>query len=91
MRDRLSNNDSVRSNVLHLISMPIGFVTHELIKGVVNKTPVMTSRTLNHQIDVSVYFKCENFQWISGWGPSGSVEHIMPFVSWVPLKYLRGL
>lgn len=32
------------------------------LKGVVNQTPVMTSRTVNDQINGSVYFKCENFQ-----------------------------
>ncbi len=32
------------------------------IKGIANKTPVMTSRTLNAQLDASVFFKCENFQ-----------------------------
>lgn len=32
------------------------------IKGVAHKTPVMTSRTLNAQLDASVFFKCENFQ-----------------------------
>ena len=32
------------------------------ISGVVNKTPVMTSRTLNQQLNASIFFKCENFQ-----------------------------
>ncbi len=32
------------------------------IKGIANKTPVMTSRTLNAQLNASVFFKCENFQ-----------------------------
>ncbi len=32
------------------------------IKGIANKTPVMTSRTLNAQLEAFVYFKCENFQ-----------------------------
>ncbi len=32
------------------------------IKRIANKTPVMTSRTLNAQLDASVFFKCENFQ-----------------------------
>lgn len=35
---------------------------YERIKTVINKTPVMTSRTLNAQLNASVYFKCENFQ-----------------------------
>lgn len=32
------------------------------IKGEVNKTPVMSSRTLNKTFRSSIYFKCENFQ-----------------------------
>ncbi len=32
------------------------------IKGIANKTPVMTSRTLNAQLNSSIFFKCENFQ-----------------------------
>ncbi|MFX0208713.1 MAG: pyridoxal-phosphate dependent enzyme [Candidatus Hodarchaeota archaeon] len=32
------------------------------LSGIANKTPVMTSRTLNRQTNASTYFKCENFQ-----------------------------
>ena len=32
------------------------------INGVANKTPVMTSRTLNLLVNTEIYFKCENFQ-----------------------------
>jgi len=32
------------------------------ISGVANKTPVMTSRTLNSKLKAEIYFKCENFQ-----------------------------
>jgi len=32
------------------------------ISGVANKTPVMTSRTLNSKLQAEIYFKCENFQ-----------------------------
>ncbi|MFX1313031.1 MAG: threonine/serine dehydratase [Promethearchaeota archaeon] len=32
------------------------------IQNVVNKTPVLTSRTLNKLVDASVFLKCENFQ-----------------------------
>ncbi|HME55017.1 MAG TPA: pyridoxal-phosphate dependent enzyme [Candidatus Lokiarchaeia archaeon] len=35
---------------------------HERIKDVVNKTPVMMSRTLNAMVDATIYCKCENFQ-----------------------------
>ncbi|MFX1570534.1 MAG: threonine/serine dehydratase [Promethearchaeota archaeon] len=35
---------------------------HNRIKNIVNKTPVMTSRTLNKLVKASIYFKCENFQ-----------------------------
>lgn len=34
----------------------------ERIKGVINKTPVLTSRTLNKELNAEIYFKCENLQ-----------------------------
>jgi threonine dehydratase len=37
-------------------------VAYNRIKDYVNKTPVMTSRTLNKLVNASVYVKCENFQ-----------------------------
>ena len=32
------------------------------IKGIANKTPVMTSRTIDEMLNISIHFKCENFQ-----------------------------
>jgi threo-3-hydroxy-L-aspartate ammonia-lyase len=32
------------------------------LRGYANRTPVMTSRTLNQQVGAEVYLKCENFQ-----------------------------
>ena len=32
------------------------------IRDIVNKTPVMNSRTLNSLMNAEIYFKCENFQ-----------------------------
>ncbi|MFX0150947.1 MAG: pyridoxal-phosphate dependent enzyme [Candidatus Hodarchaeota archaeon] len=37
-------------------------VAYDRIKNYINKTPVMTSRTLNKLVNASVYIKCENFQ-----------------------------
>lgn len=37
-------------------------IAHERLHGIVNHTPVMTSRTLNKQCDAQVFFKCENYQ-----------------------------
>ncbi|MHA1914187.1 MAG: threonine ammonia-lyase [Promethearchaeota archaeon] len=34
----------------------------ERVQGVVNKTPITNSRTLNSMLNAKVYFKCENFQ-----------------------------
>jgi threonine dehydratase len=34
----------------------------ERIKGIANRTPVLTSRTINEWTGYQVYFKCENFQ-----------------------------
>lgn len=35
---------------------------YERIKDVINRTPVMTSRTLNNLLNASAFLKCENFQ-----------------------------
>lgn len=35
---------------------------HQRLAGVANKTPVMTSRTVNELTQSQVFFKCENFQ-----------------------------
>ncbi|MFX1418940.1 MAG: pyridoxal-phosphate dependent enzyme [Promethearchaeota archaeon] len=35
---------------------------YKRIESYANKTPVMTSRTLNHMTNAKIYFKCENFQ-----------------------------
>ncbi|GAB4199575.1 MAG: threo-3-hydroxy-L-aspartate ammonia-lyase [Coleofasciculaceae cyanobacterium] len=35
---------------------------HQRLSGVVHKTPVLTSRTINDRTNSQVFFKCENFQ-----------------------------
>lgn len=35
---------------------------YKRISGIANKTPVMSSRTLNSRLKANIYFKCENFQ-----------------------------
>jgi threonine dehydratase len=35
---------------------------YERVKSIANKTPVMTSSTVDRMLNASVYFKCENFQ-----------------------------
>jgi len=35
---------------------------YKRIQGITNKTPVMTSRTLNKALNALIYLKCENFQ-----------------------------
>jgi threonine dehydratase len=35
---------------------------YKRIKGTINKTPVMTSRTLNEMVKGTIFCKCENFQ-----------------------------
>lgn len=35
---------------------------YDRIKGTINRTPVMTSRTLNEMVKGKVYVKCENYQ-----------------------------
>lgn len=46
----------------HAISFDDVQVAARRLAGVANRTPVLTSRTLNRQVGAEVYFKCENFQ-----------------------------
>ncbi|HUU78216.1 MAG TPA: pyridoxal-phosphate dependent enzyme [candidate division Zixibacteria bacterium] len=47
------------------------------IKDFVNKTPVMTSSTLNKKINCSCYFKCENFQKIGAFKFRGALNAVL--------------
>lgn len=46
------------------------------IKDIVNKTPVMTSRTLNELTKAEIYVKCENFQRIGAFKIRGAYNAI---------------
>ena len=46
------------------------------IKDIVNKTPVMTSRTLNELTKAEIYVKCENFQRIGAFKMRGAYNAI---------------
>lgn len=46
------------------------------LKNIVNKTPVMTSSTLNQMLGATVYFKCENFQKIGAFKFRGAYNAI---------------
>ena len=35
---------------------------HTRIEDLINRTPIMTSRTINEMVQADVFFKCENFQ-----------------------------
>lgn len=50
---------------------------YERIKGYVNKTPVMTSSTLDQMVGASCYFKCENFQKIGAFKFRGAVNTLL--------------
>jgi len=49
------------------------------IKNVVNKTPVMTSRSLNALLEAEVYFKCENFQRVGAFKFRGAYNALSLF------------
>ena len=49
---------------------------YQRIKDVVNKTPVMTSRTLNEMVDATVFCKCENFQRIGAFKMRGAYNTV---------------
>ncbi len=51
-------------------------VAHERLKGVANRTPVLTSRTLNVHVGAEVFLKCENFQRVGAFKFRGAYNAI---------------
>ncbi len=51
----------------------------ERIKGLVNKTPVLTSRTINDEFEAEVFFKCENFQRVGAFKFRGAMNALLQF------------
>lgn len=48
----------------------------ERLKGIANRTPVMTSRTLNEQVGAEIFLKCENFQRVGAFKFRGAYNAI---------------
>ena len=51
----------------------------ERIKGFANKTPVLTSRTVNNEFEAEVFFKCENFQRVGAFKFRGAMNALSQF------------
>ncbi|MBJ9720668.1 threo-3-hydroxy-L-aspartate ammonia-lyase [Acinetobacter calcoaceticus] len=51
----------------------------ERIKEFVNKTPVLTSRTVNNEFGAEVFFKCENFQRVGAFKFRGAMNALLQF------------
>jgi len=51
----------------------------EHIKGFANKTPVLTSRTVNNEFGAEVFFKCENFQRVGAFKFRGAMNALLQF------------
>ena len=49
---------------------------NDRIKGLVNKTPVMTSRTLDNMLNAEIFLKCENFQRVGAFKMRGALNAI---------------
>jgi len=47
------------------------------INGVVNKTPVLKSRTLDSMLQATIYFKCENFQRVGAFKFRGAYNALL--------------
>ncbi|MEX5754698.1 threo-3-hydroxy-L-aspartate ammonia-lyase [Acinetobacter baumannii] len=51
----------------------------ERIKDFINKTPVLTSRTVNNEFEAEVFFKCENFQRVGAFKFRGAMNALLQF------------
>jgi len=49
---------------------------YDRIKTFINKTPVMTSRTLNEKTGAEIFLKCENFQKVGAFKMRGAINAI---------------
>ncbi len=59
-----------------MIEYPDIIAAYNRIKNIINKTPVMTSRTLNKLTKAEIYIKCENFQRIGAFKMRGAYNAI---------------
>lgn len=51
----------------------------ERIKDFINKTPVLTSRTVNNEFEAKVFSKCENFQRVGAFKFRGAMNALLQF------------
>lgn len=51
----------------------------ERIKDFINKTPVLTSRTVNNEFEAEVFFKCENSQRVGAFKFRGAMNALLQF------------
>ena len=49
------------------------------LEGIANRTPVMTSRTLNEKTGAKIYLKCENYQRIGAFKFRGGYNALAKF------------
>ena len=56
------------------------FEAYQRIKDYINKTPVMTSRTLNKLVAAEIYIKCENYQRIGAFKARGAFNAIQQLI-----------
>lgn len=52
---------------------------HQRIEKYINKTPILTSKSLNEITGASLYFKCENFQKVGAFKIRGAVNKIFRY------------
>ncbi|MEH2921519.1 threo-3-hydroxy-L-aspartate ammonia-lyase [Samsonia erythrinae] len=64
---------------LHLPTFDDVVAAAERIAGYANKTPVMTSRTVNAAFGADVFFKCENFQRMGAFKFRGAMNALLQF------------
>lgn len=66
-------------NKLALPTYPDVVEAHQRILPYLNKTPILTSRTINELTGAQFYFKCENFQRIGAFKFRGAMNALSQF------------
>lgn len=50
---------------------------HERIRGIIHRTPIMTSGAINRKTGADIYFKCENFQKVGAFKARGGLNAVL--------------
>jgi threonine dehydratase len=76
MADKPTSTHPPMSSVQGTLTLPLIEEARRRIKTRVNRTPVMTSETLDYRASANLFFKCENFQKVGAFKARGAANAV---------------